>query len=324
MSDPTTEEHNEMNDEDEMLEEEDDNTDEPVLTRRRFIVGGTAAAIGAAGAAYYYTKGGGVQELPRASELIAKFVEGEVPAQDPEADVWQSLPGFVVQLQPQMVTQPGLLAQEVGELVVRSIHNGKELSVLLEWADLEDDHVEAIDRFRDAVAMQLPVLSPEPVVFMGAKDSPVEIYQWKASWQEDIDNGYHDVKKSYPNMFMDVTPESQMKDKSDIYYTGRYSGNILSQKKRTTPVESLVAEGFGSATTRDEQKAKGRGVHKNKRWHVVITVAMNAGEGHAVIESGKQKPIAFAVWNGGKQNRGARKQYTNWVTMGVEGAGGSS
>jgi len=38
----------------------------------------------------------------------------------------------------------------------------------------------------------------------------------------------------------------------------------------------------------------------------------------AQVKAGEPRNVAFAVWNGSKQQRGARKQYFPWTAMTVE------
>lgn len=111
-------------------------------------------------------------------------------------------------------------------------------------------------------------------------------------------------------------------DQAKNWYPGWAVGNPLSQRDKRSPVEELVAVGFGTLTTHKEQEAIGKGVHDGRRWRVVIARPMKgAGTNKAEVVPGQTRQVAFAVWNGSAGQRGSRKQYALWVSMEVEAAG---
>jgi len=289
------------------------------ITRRQFV--GLATGAVAAGAI-----GVGVWAATRermADQLVSGYRSGALPVEDPHAEEWGEVAPFEVLIQPQQVATPTLAESSVGSLLVRSLHDGSQIAFHLEWGDEAKDELEAMARFRDAVAVQLPAApGAPPSVTMGAPDAPVHILHWKASWQADVDTGRKSVKDAFPNAFNDVVPEGLMGDEAArVFYPGIQAGNPLSQPERGTPVEELVAEGFGSLTTQEEQRAVGRGIFADGRWRVVIAVPMQGGDGQATLEPGGRTSVAFAVWNGGAANRGARKQWGDWTPIEIEGAG---
>jgi DMSO reductase family type II enzyme heme b subunit len=92
----------------------------------------------------------------------------------------------------------------------------------------------------------------------------------------------------------------------------------MSDRKRTSSVQDLMAEGFGSLTPRATQAATGTARHDGKRWHVVVTRPLKAtGESAANLEAGASTHIAFAVWNGAQREVGARKAWAAWMPMQV-------
>lgn len=137
---------------------------------------------------------------------------------------------------------------------------------------------------------------------MGSKGYPVAILHWKAIWQQDIDNHYQRVKDLYPNTYVE-TYRFGIEAAID-------SKNPVSQPKRKSPVEELMAEGFGTLTTKPEQKALGSGVYSDGKWSVVFVKPLE--------KKRSQTAIAFALWEGGNQNVGARKNYAPWVPFILE------
>ncbi|MBM3141287.1 MAG: hypothetical protein FJZ92_14045, partial [Chloroflexi bacterium] len=254
-------------------------------------------------------------------QLVARRVSGPLP-EDPADVAWRREPAVTVPLLPQQMTTPSLQQASIEQVQVRVLHNDQEIAFMVEWADQAVNEIEAVSRFRDAVAVQLPVnADPPPLITMGAKDQPVHILHWKASWQADVDRGQLTVKDAFPNAFNDVYPESVMGEAAaKVFYPALYVGNPMAKREKKSSVEELVAEGFGTLTHQEQQRAKGRAAFVSGRWRVVITVPMKATDtNQATITPGTPTNVAFAAWDGAKKNRGARKHWSNWVALEVEG-----
>lgn len=290
--------------------------------RRTFLKrAGAAAAAGTVGAGvigYTATRNRGA-----AKTLVCRYRSGDLPVLDPASAVWTKQSAFKAALLVQNMATPHASSLAVPSLKVRALHNGKQIAFHLEWGDGSKDEVSGIARFHDAVAVQLGAdvkkEAATPVI-MGAVDHPVHILQWKASWQSDVDSGQKTSKEIWPNLYNDVRPEQLMSvDQAKVFYPGWAVGNPMSQRDKKSPVEELVAVGFGTLTTHKEQEAVGKGVHDGKRWRVVIAFPMKGnGTNKAEIVAGQTRQAAFAVWDGGQGQRGSRKQYALWAPMEVE------
>jgi hypothetical protein len=299
---------------------------EPTITRKDALLYGGAAVGGAvvAGAGVIaLAEAVGDKKTPVAGEpIVAKFVDGDVPTTDPKSGAWDDAQPALVALVAQQVAQPFLEQAAVEELDVRALHNGVDVALLLEWEDDVVDDLDGIRRYHDAVAVQLPVVSGKtpPALTMGAPGTPVHILQWRATWQRDIDSGGNTgVDQIYPEVVHDVMPDDILPPEvAQLYWVGREAGNPLSQNVRSTPVEEVIAEGFGSATHASTQSASGHGVNEGGRWKVVVSVpSAREGVGEA-LAPGTSWPVSFAVWLGSKENRGARKQIGDWQTLVLE------
>jgi hypothetical protein len=227
----------------------------------------------------------------------------------------------LVPLAAQQIAQPFLEKTVVTELEARALHNGATVAFRLDWDDDSVDDLDGIRRYHDAVAIQLPtVAGAPPALTMGAPGSPVHILQWRATWDHDLAlGGKTGVDQIYPEVIHDVMPDDVLPPEvAQLYWVGREAGNPLSQVDRTTPIEEVVAEGFGSVTHLPRQTAQGRGVNDGGRWRVAIGVpGARTGVG-AALEPGSSWPIAFAVWLGSEENRGGRKHIANWQTLVLE------
>jgi hypothetical protein len=280
-----------------------------------FVAGG--AAVTAVAVAVGEDEDGPATGAP----IVAPYVRGELPERDPGSRAWSSTRSTRVPLIAQQIAPPFLDKAVVTELDVRAMHNGYRVALRLEWDDDSVDDLDGIRRYHDAVAVQLPTAAgPAPPLTMGAPGVPVHVLQWRATWQRDIDSGGKTgVDQIYPEVIHDVMPDDVLPpDTAQLYWVGREAGNPLSQVSRSTPVEEVVAEGFGSVTHLAEQTASGRGVNEGGRWQVALGFpAVRTGVG-APLVPGSSWPVAFAVWLGSEQNRGGRKHIADWQTLVVE------
>ncbi|HSI97158.1 MAG TPA: ethylbenzene dehydrogenase-related protein [Gaiellaceae bacterium] len=301
---------------------------EPQITRKDALVYGGAAAGGlvVGGAAVAGFAAAVDRRKPaRALEgepIVARNVNSALPATDPGARAWRDTPRSLVPLLPQQIVQPHLERAGVGELYVRALSNAVEVALLLEWDDDAVDDLDGIRRYHDAVAIQLPVQAADapPPLTMGGPGSPVHILQWRATWQRDIDSGGKTgVDQIYPEVVHDVMPDDVLPPTTaQLYWVGREAGNPLSKVDRSTPVEEVVAEGFGTVTHLPSQTARGHGIHDGGRWRVIVAVpSARPGVGEA-LAPGTSWPISFAVWLGSDENRGGRKHIANWQTLQIE------
>lgn len=297
-------------------------TNEEMEVSRRAFVGLTAGAVAIAvsGAAVGV---GLLTEEKKATKLSSKYVTGDIPAEDPTDGRWGDVDAYDVAMLPQAMIAPMTSQAIIPMLKVRSMNNGETIAFHIEWDDPEADETDAMARFHDGVAVQLPTTEEPPAISMGQPGSPVHIMQWRASWQRDIDDGRTTVKDLFPNFSrpVGVAPEDLMtEEQARVFYPGIYLDNPMSSRARKSPVEDLTAVGFGSLTDMDEQKAIGRGVFEDGAWKVAMGTAVLGGEGR--YNGFRKTKVAFAAWNGSKENRGARKQYADWIDINVEGGGG--
>lgn len=262
---------------------------------------------------------------PAAAQPVLRvpFVRGPVPV-DPTWPGWKAAPLLRVPLGPQAVALPWNLTPSIREVSVRALHTGTWIAFLLEWRDPTRNVTMYLDTFRDAAALMVPI-GPAAAITMGAPGQRVLILHWKADWQEDIDRTFQDVSQLYPNAWQDWYPFVAGEPPHDItawtnpearrYLTGWVLGNPRSQPEKRTAVEEQVAEGFSTLTTNDRQSAVGKGVYTGQGWRVVIARPLAAGDpSDPAWRPGGRVPVAFAVWDGGAGEIGARKGISVWVT----------
>jgi hypothetical protein len=221
---------------------------------------------------------------------------------------------------PQTVTLPHNDHPAVKQLSVRAVHNGGWIAFLIEWQDPSLSNKIIIDNFGDQVAVQLPIdtkaASPSPM--MGNPGGRVNIIQWRAAFQRDIDYAPPTVRELYPNAWTDVYPDEMLSATDARPYTGALGLENPISRGRQTPVLDQMAEGWGSMTVKPDQHALGSGVYRDGAWHVVITRPMVSDDQNAPrLTAGDKSVAAFAVWEGGQREVGARKAWSAWIPLQV-------
>jgi len=252
------------------------------------------------------------------SPLIAIRVKGAGPVTDPAAPAWRPAPPVQVALLPQTVTPPNHAEPAIKTLTVRAVHNGGWIAFLIEWQDSSLSDRIVLDNFGDQVAVELPVdvRATPPSPMMGNPGGRVNIMQWRAAFQRDLDVGPPTVRGLYPNAWADVYPDEVLGASDARPYSGALGIENPISRGRASPVLDQMAEGWGTMTVKPDQHALGKGVWKSGVWRVVITRPMVSDDANAPrLTAGDQTVAAFAVWDGGNREVGARKAWAPWVPL---------
>ncbi|MEW6775080.1 MAG: ethylbenzene dehydrogenase-related protein [Bdellovibrionota bacterium] len=259
---------------------------------------------------------------PSADAAIAvKVIDGEIPLAPDDAR-WRESPAVGVAVRP-------LWSRDKAPdyVMVRGMTNGKEIAFCVEWADASAETAMLRPQdFRDAVALQFPVLSEQnpdaPLFAMGSKDKPVNIWHWKADWQRDL-AGFQDMGTQYAGLAIDAYPRDA--EERRAYQSGWAAGNPMSVRDHSSPVEDLTATGIGTLTSQPvaDQNVDGRGVWSDGEWRVVFRRSLSSsGESDArfSLESADKMRLAVAVWDGAASDRNGQKLVSEWRRLRVDGA----
>ncbi len=257
-------------------------------------------------------------------------VEGELPVTDPASLSWEEANEVTVPLSGQTLALPNRPQPFANSVQVRTLHNGTHIVFRVSWPDAtQDNRTTGLSEFRDATALLL-ASSDLPGICMGSRGQRVHIVQWKADWQADIEEGFHDLQDTFPNFWVDLypfavgdppyrLPDAFPEGARDLL-VGWAVGNPFSEPLKITAVEDAVAEGFGSITTQERQDALGRGVWANGRWSVTIARQLNTGDPQdQSLGLGGRYNFALAVWDGSSGDVGARKSVSSWITLDIPG-----
>jgi DMSO reductase family type II enzyme heme b subunit len=282
-------------------------------------------------------------------------VHSKIPV-DPSHVFWSNYgptkgKSVVLDLQPQMITNPMWPAPATKWVSVKAVNNGKEIAIRLEWVDpTRNDIMVQSQQYKDQAAVMFPVnpSGPVPPFTMGGEGERVNIWQWKATWNKEGagtagNEAMQDLEDQYDYMAMGsgsyyiyepdgklvLAPRQSPKvserhtyidpgmgKNEGVFNPGRATGNILSDNTlRRSPVEDLNAEGFSTLTTQSHQDVDGSGNWSNNRWMVVFKRSLKTEDPNDTQFTGKETPIAFAVWNGNNKERNGQKALTIFHTL---------
>ena len=228
----------------------------------------------------------------------------------PESPLWDDVAASEVRLVPLNARR-----NPINRIKFQSLINDEAIAIRVEWDDKTANRSSSRHQdFKDAVAIEFALGDVllhthghnEPFFGMGNRGKPVNIWQWRADWQTEIETK---KKLEYATKGMDM----------DVMIFGGEVNPVESLNPfRDVPVEELNAEGFGTLTPQPntKQNVRGKGVWKDGKWQVVFyrtLKSMNRWD----IKFSKEKPalIAFAVWDGEEQDRNGRKVVSMWQRL---------
>jgi DMSO reductase family type II enzyme heme b subunit len=149
-----------------------------------------------------------------AATINALKVTGEIPM-DPTDPFWSQYgptkgKDVVIDLDPQMITNPMWPNPSTKWVNVKAASNGKEIAVRLEWTDpTRNDIMVMAQQYKDQAAIMFPVnqAGEEPPFTMGGEGERVNIWQWKATWDKEGagsagNAGMQDLEDQYKDMAM--------------------------------------------------------------------------------------------------------------------------
>lgn len=295
-------------------------TDDTPTHSRRWLLASGAAAAGAAAIAGCAINEPDPRITPVAGELPVPRV-GQVPASDPASKEWmRTIPTEVV-MDVQTIALPNKATPFVPTITVRAVHDDSTIGFRVEWKDsVDSDSAIGLDQFRDACAVLLaPGAGDDLLRTMGSATQAATLLHWKADWQKDIDSGHRQTIRDHaPNVVVDyytplkdnLTPtiEDYQADKAAMWLPGNYVDNPLALASHQSPVEKLLAKGFGTGATAATQNATGRGVRSDGGWRVALARPLAAADdGEVDMKPGNTYTVAFAVWAGSQRDAGSRK-----------------
>ena len=236
-----------------------------------------------------------------AASLDVIKISNEIPL-DPNAPLRHSPGGpnkITLELGPQMITNPKWPDPSIKEVTLSAVRNKSKMAIILEWEDSgKDNSFGYSERFTDQAAVMFPMEPEEeaPLITMGSEGRTVNIWQWKAAWQNDLE------------------PEKQNQFRGRRNTAPSLSGESGPISDRLSPVEELNAEGFSTLTIQEEQNVQGKGVWRNNRWRVIFHRSLRNSDTADVQVNGSTQ-MAIAVWDGANKERNGQKGMVGWILL---------
>jgi len=254
-------------------------------------------------------------------EIVARGV-ATLPG-DPEDRIWEKAPVHVATLLLQDMVEPRLLEASTTHVRIQALADGSRLAIRMSWDDSTRSDLLAPGKFGDACAVQFPVEGGAdlPAPQMGEEGRPVEIAFWSAAWQALVDGRPRDIHAIYPGAKVDHYPyeagslepgSSEQTAMESRYAPARAVGNPVAGP-HDRPVQDLLAAGPGTLTPAERTLSDGKGRFASASWVVLVSRPLPATLAH----TGRAQ-AAFAVWEGGNREAGARKMRTGWIPISLE------
>ncbi|MHB1306007.1 MAG: ethylbenzene dehydrogenase-related protein [Limisphaerales bacterium] len=226
---------------------------------------------------------------------------------DPMNQYWEQIDPVRVPLNP-LWPEPN----QVYAVAVYAVTDGDRVAVLLQWRDeLPQNTAIRVQDFQDAAALQFSMTTNYGFLGMGDALNPVNLWNWKAGWQTEVEDGSPpDMDSVYQSMHADAWVLTD-------YNTARSAGNVISQPHKS-PVEDANARGFGSFQSQPlkQQNVEGRGIWHDGFWNVIFIRDLKSKDVDDVkFVAGRTVPVAFAIWNGEQGDRNGRKMVSNWYQL---------
>ncbi|MCG3173685.1 MAG: hypothetical protein GMKNLPBB_01885 [Myxococcota bacterium] len=274
-----------------------------------------APAQGAGGAPAAAGTSARLEAADPVETLVAARVADDLSKPNPGAEYWSKVKPGKITLMAQPMVAPRPEKTTTNELQVQALHDGNYLAFRLRWEDTGKSEGGRVGEFSDALALEFPVHDGDPPpVMMGAANLPVALYHWRAMYQRDAEQGKPTIEEIYPNVAVDMyqheykTGGGGSPVAAEQYSPAKTVGNPQSYPKKS--VDVIIAEGFSTTAVQENDGASGKGEWKDGVWTLVITRPINSPIGGKLTPGGKGNNIAFAAWQGGKDEVGSRKCVT--------------
>ncbi len=231
--------------------------------------------------------------------------------QDPGDTAWEKIETFRVPLNP-LWPEP----DPIPAVAVKALHDGRRLVIHCSWRDsIANGAPVRVQDFQDAIALQFSMNGTTPFLGMGDAQNPVNIWQWKAGWQQETDGQRQDVETIYASMHSDLYFETNA-----LYRTAEAAANLVAQRHRS-PIEDANACGFGTMKSQSlaSQNVSGKGIWRDGHWTVLFVRDLKSRDPDDVkFTAAKAVPTALAVWDGANRDRNGRKVISNWYQLILE------
>jgi len=208
----------------------------------------------------------GMFAVANAADIKAVKVSGAIPTA-PDNPFWSerygptALKHVIIDMDPQMITNPMWPNPSTKYVFVKAATNGKEIAVHLEYNDpTRNDIMVTSQQYKDQAAIMFPVnpSGEEPPFTMGGDGERVNIWQWKATWNNEgkTSGSMQDMEDQYAYMAMGSAgyymyePDGKLSGIDTAHKSGTKTGSRKSQgagniAKRATNIDFGMGQNEG-------------------------------------------------------------------------------
>ena len=203
---------------------------------------------------------------------------------------------------------------------VAALYNGTDIALAIIWKDKTENYHngKCTDSYADSVAMQFAkdVSAPAklPYIGMGSEGREVAIYLQKGKFNNFEPNGngdvYHQTADNSNNLFND-----EQLDEKDRASMSNFDNEVAALATHDFE-RTFVSAGFRSMTEIKDKSAKSNmNIARIKGYGWIATLTRPLTDDYA--DASKAAALAFAVWDGGKNNRNGTKLLSGWTAVTV-------
>ena len=208
----------------------------------------------------------GMFAVANAADIKAVKVSGAIPT-SPDNPFWSerygptALKHVIIDMDPQMITNPMWPNPAVKYVFVKAATNGKEIAVHLEYNDAtRNDIMVQSQQYKDQAAIMFPVnqSGEEPPFTMGGDGERVNIWQWKATWNNEgkTNGSMQDLEDQYAYMAMGsgsyymYEPDGKLSGIDTAHQSGTKTGSYKNRgagdiSKRSTNIDFGMGQNEG-------------------------------------------------------------------------------
>ena len=212
----------------------------------------------------------GMFAVANAADIKAVKVSGAIPT-SPDNPFWSerygptALKHVIIDMDPQMITNPMWPNPSTKYVFVKAATNGKEIAVHLEYNDpTRNDIMVQSQQYKDQVAIMFPVnqSGEEPPFTMGGDGERVNIWQWKATWDNEgtTSGSMQDLEDQYAYMAMGsgsyylYEPDGKLSGIDTAHQSGTKTGSYKNRgagdiSKRSTNIDFGMGQNEGVYNT---------------------------------------------------------------------------
>ena len=212
----------------------------------------------------------GMFAVANAADIKAVKVKGAIPTA-PDNPFWSerygptALKHVIIDMDPQMITNPMWPNPSTKYVFVKAATNGKEIAVHLEYNDpTRNDIMVQSQQYKDQAALMFPVnqSGEEPPFTMGGDGERVNIWQWKATWNNEgkTSGSMQDLEDQYKYMAMGsgsyyiYEPDGKLSGIDTAHQSGTKTGSYKNRgagdiSKRSTNIDFGMGQNEGVFNT---------------------------------------------------------------------------